>query len=1214
MGSIDVGRPPDGDSCSDEDESSVLFRAERELGADSPEEPAHWNPRAISFCRFSPPALRSRTGGLQGGGMTGLRVVVTRPLVVKLTKEIVETYQLCNPTFTYAVTFNPKRYLTNPSVGVGNNGQDNVNSDLILYVNGILLNAAENRRYIIKDMLGQGTFGQVCKCWTDDSNSYVAVKVIKNQPAYFHQAQVEIGICHMLNYQYDPGDNHNIVRILDHFVFEHHLCLVFELLQANLFELLKLNQFRGLSMTLVKSFTKQMLEALMVLGDACVIHCDLKPENILLQSLEAAEIKLIDFGSACTENRTVYSYIQSRFYRSPEVLLGHQYTTAIDIWSLGCVAAELFLGLPLFPGASEYDLLQRMIETLGSQPPDRVLRMAKNSSKFFKHMSAAPIPGNRSANGPKSAYQFLTEAEFEAREQKKPALGKRYFSHKMMDDIILNYPLRRKMTAEESQIEMENRKVFIDFLKGLVNLDPVSRWTPRQALQHPFLTDRPFSGPFRPPPETPRKLVGHGMAVEHNPGAGHWFGTGLSPQVSSGLRLNSQYHSSHFYPGGSYGSIGSYGSYGDGAGLGSSYGSYGESAGMYMASFPTTPVGGVNSQHQAGGSAGAALGVSPDTRRRMQVPTLPHNQLGISPSSGGFRAMTLGASPSHSQFAASPGSQFHGSPSSSHYPSPSSTYQASPSSQYPGSPGSHFLPSPSSPSCSPRYNGPTSPARAGSGISNLSKVAQYKMSKRRPWDPRVSVSNANAQHMAAHQQRIHQQNASGNEAGVWAVSSQATHPLHRRHRNGSAPHRSQSSSSYAPGSLGYMLNSADKVSEAGEDISPPPDPGDWDPNYSDDSLLDESFDASASSVTPLDPNGVVSGVSRLAPGSFSGPGQGVGAALLLYQHVHGSGTTGQSRFSSTVQAQVPVGSSLENNVSFLQNSSHGLQPSFQRNPSKHCPYAPQQTSPSRLGPQTSQMPQQHRQQIQSHQTASQQSQDVLAVSVGTSRVQMVGGEVGNNAAVGFLPSPHRVTSGAYAGSPRMSGTNGLGVVIGLPGAGETPGPRSGFHMVTGSTWLPTIVQEQHISHAGDSSSPVPPWGAPGYGVPYAQSLLPHEFSSLGGRSGPSLVVVSRPLPPTAPSRGNYGSRSTFLIGSVFVEDHNLRISWTALLHNSGDDQLSVFNCEPPEEGCGERNDPTGLSYNFSREVNPCRNTDFLSFLRCASVLCSYFPLTTFFAL
>lgn len=99
----------------------------------------------------------------------------------------------------------------------------------------------------------------------------------------------------------------------------------------------------------------QILDALIVLRDASIIHCDLKPENILLASPSPAggslgKLKLIDFGSACFEGRTFFSYIQSRFYRSPEVLLGLSYNGAIDMWSFGCVAAELFLGLPLFPG------------------------------------------------------------------------------------------------------------------------------------------------------------------------------------------------------------------------------------------------------------------------------------------------------------------------------------------------------------------------------------------------------------------------------------------------------------------------------------------------------------------------------------------------------------------------------------------------------------------------------------------------------------------------------------------------------------------------------------------------------------------------------------------------------------------------------------------------------------------------------------------------
>lgn len=68
-----------------------------------------------------------------------------------------------------------------------------------------------------------------------------------------------------------------------------------------------------------------------------VIHCDLKPENILLVHSARSQLKLIDFGSSCLSQSQLYQYIQSRFYRSPEVLLGMPYTTAIDMWSLACI-------------------------------------------------------------------------------------------------------------------------------------------------------------------------------------------------------------------------------------------------------------------------------------------------------------------------------------------------------------------------------------------------------------------------------------------------------------------------------------------------------------------------------------------------------------------------------------------------------------------------------------------------------------------------------------------------------------------------------------------------------------------------------------------------------------------------------------------------------------------------------------------------------------
>jgi len=76
-------------------------------------------------------------------------------------------------------------------------------------------------------------------------------------------------------------------------------------------------------------------------------------------------IKIIDLGSACFEGFDFFHYIQSRFYRSPEVLLGLPYDSSIDMWSLGCICAELFLGIPIFPGNSEYDQLARIIKILG---------------------------------------------------------------------------------------------------------------------------------------------------------------------------------------------------------------------------------------------------------------------------------------------------------------------------------------------------------------------------------------------------------------------------------------------------------------------------------------------------------------------------------------------------------------------------------------------------------------------------------------------------------------------------------------------------------------------------------------------------------------------------------------------------------------------------------------------------------------------------------
>ncbi len=136
-------------------------------------------------------------------------------------------------------------------------------------------------------------------------------------------------------------------------------------MSLNLYDFLKKNKFRGFSLNVIRKFAIQALYALKFLSQHRIIHCDLKPENILLKHPNKTGIKLIDFGSSCFENEKLYTYIQSRFYRAPEIILGLNYSTQIDMWSFGCLLYELYTGQPIFPGESEHDQLLCMMEVLG---------------------------------------------------------------------------------------------------------------------------------------------------------------------------------------------------------------------------------------------------------------------------------------------------------------------------------------------------------------------------------------------------------------------------------------------------------------------------------------------------------------------------------------------------------------------------------------------------------------------------------------------------------------------------------------------------------------------------------------------------------------------------------------------------------------------------------------------------------------------------------
>ncbi|CAL9038460.1 unnamed protein product [Musa banksii] len=794
----------------DVDASNVVVDGTRD---ELPVSTSSWNPLGRAFrpyVSFSPSSVNSPESS---STIAPLRVIVKKPLVARLTKGIVETYQICNPSFKYSEALNPKRFLTNPSIGVLNDGYDNANSDLILHVNLELVNLERKRRYTVKDILGQGTFGQVAKCWDLETNCYVAVKIIKNQLAYYRQAVVEVSILHMLNQKFDPdAAKHHIVRILDYFVFQRHLCISFEMLGSNLYELIKMNHFKGFSLSIVQMFSKQILHALIVMKDAGIIHCDMKPENILIStSVKPTEIKVIDFGSACMEGRTVYSYIQSRYYRSPEVVLGYPYTSSIDMWSLGCIVAELFLGLPLFPGASEYDLLKRMIQILGGQPSDNLLRDSKNTIKFFKHVgSIYRLENDETSKELTSAYRVLTEDEYEARESKRPSIGKNYFNHVKLEDIIANYPYRKNLPEEEISKESLTRLALVDFLRGLVEFDPGKRWSPLQASGHPFVTGEPFRCPYQPSPETPRILVIHTVTVDHNPGGGHWLAAGLSPQVST-VNNYLSLSSPHFQKvpmsyGSSYGSLGSDGSYNDSTGFGSSYGSYNDINSMHAYNSPAGPCG-FNIHVQVGGQF---LGSSPDARYRSQ---LSHGTgFGVSPF-GGVGPMSLGASPS--QFTP-PSSQMHFS------------------------------------SASPGKHGPTSPVRgSGRGIllGKAAAIGQYNKSWGYPtmcMQPYGSASERGSGFCANGMSCIHS-DAQFQGHGAHSVISSSSHSNWKQQMGVgnvlSLSLTSANQKSYPAQSVHnscvVCAHSLEVPCDKPEGSSSLPDPADWDPNYSDESLLQE---------------------------------------------------------------------------------------------------------------------------------------------------------------------------------------------------------------------------------------------------------------------------------------------------------------------------------------------------------------------------------------
>ena len=308
-------------------------------------------------------------------------------------------------------------------------------------------------RYEVRETIGEAMFSIALRCFDTKEEQEVCVKVIKNDKAYFDQSLDEIKILQYIKAMGDP-DAHNVVKLYDFFYHKEHLFIVTELLQEDLYGLYTSSLESGenyFSISRLQIISKHILKALVYIHSLGLIHCDIKPENIMMASKQRCEVKVIDLGSSCFLTDKLTFYIQSRYYRAPEVIVGTRYDQKIDIWSLGCVLAELYTGEVLFQENNAQTLLARMVALCGSFPRNMLVQGA-HSAKVF--------------------------------------VGKDFtlFERQEDGDVVLIYPRRASLVRRLNHCTDDK---FVDFIRSMLVLDPDQRPSADMCLQHAFLRSVP---------------------------------------------------------------------------------------------------------------------------------------------------------------------------------------------------------------------------------------------------------------------------------------------------------------------------------------------------------------------------------------------------------------------------------------------------------------------------------------------------------------------------------------------------------------------------------------------------------------------------------------------------------------------------------------------------------------------------------------------------
>lgn len=258
-------------------------------------------------------------------------------------------------------------------------------------------------------VIGNGSFGVVYQAKLVDSGELVAIKKVlqdkrfKNRELQIMRRLEHCNIVKLKFFFYSSGEKKDEV----------YLNLVLEYIPETVYRVARhySKSKQTIPISFIKLYMYQLFRSLAYIHSLGICHRDIKPQNLLLDP-ESGVLKLCDFGSAknLVRGEPNVSYICSRYYRAPELIFGAtDYTTNIDVWSAGCVLAELLLGQPIFPGDSGVDQLVEIIKVLGTPTREQIREMNPNYTEFkFPQIKAHPWQKVFRARTPAEAIELVS--------------------------------------------------------------------------------------------------------------------------------------------------------------------------------------------------------------------------------------------------------------------------------------------------------------------------------------------------------------------------------------------------------------------------------------------------------------------------------------------------------------------------------------------------------------------------------------------------------------------------------------------------------------------------------------------------------------------------------------------------------------------------------------------------------------------------------------